>query len=268
MSPACPETVLACICALGCSLVLAAPAQAVTLVNPNGTPTGGELQQWANAAQVPTLNGPLRTDTAVSDVNTLCAGAPACSTAPAMAEQEPNGSLIYASGQPAETWVAPGAVVEWQFDFELGHQFDYAYLTGTDRAMLAQTWGSTLHWWDTFSGLSHGIEDGLEAEFADIYATCAVDAEVPAILTTWLPGVAVENAAPTCELIDQIGAACDADMPASFSSMPAAAAAVSCAPSAPGVAKGKLKRKHERKRHKRLSSGAATSSRSGNARGR
>ena len=155
--------------------------------------------------------------------------------------------------------------MEWQFDFELGHQFDYAYLTGTDRAMLAQTWGSTLHWWDTFSGLSHGIEDGLEAEFADIYATCAVGAEVPAILTTWLPGVAVENAAPTCELIDQIGAACDADMPAS-SSMPAAATAVSCAPSGPP------KRKHERKRHKRrhrrLSSGAVTSSRSGTARGR
>ncbi|MBV8221368.1 MAG: hypothetical protein JO325_23115 [Solirubrobacterales bacterium] len=173
----------------------------MTLVAPNGTPVGGELQQWANAAQVPTLNGPLTTDTNASDVNAACARAPACSTAPGSAE-EYDGGLIY--GQPAETWVAPDAVNQWQFDFELGHQFDYAYLTRTDRAEFAQLWGSTLHWWDTSSGLARGIEDGLEAEFADVYATCAVGYSAPEILTAWLPSVIVTTAAPSCQLINRI----------------------------------------------------------------
>ena len=190
------------------ALAFASPAQAVTLVAPQGQPIGGQWQQWADDAQVSTLSGTLLVD---SDP-TPCMGGAACSSSPNMALQEPDGSLIYADG-PTETWAAPN-VAEWSFDFELGHQFDWAYLTDADRAQFAQLWGSTLHWWDTLAGAQQATEDGLEAEFADIYATCAVGDPTPAILTAWLPGVVVTDAEPSCQLIDEIGAEVGADLPA------------------------------------------------------
>jgi len=190
------------------ALAFASPAQAVTLVAPQGQPIGGQWQQWADEAQVSTLSGTLLVD---SDP-TPCMGGAACSSSPNMALQEPDGSLIYADG-PTETWAAPN-VAEWSFDFELGHQFDWAYLTDADRAQFAQLWGSTLHWWDTLAGAQQATEDGLEAEFADIYATCAVGDPTPATLTAWLPGVVVTDAEPSCQLIDEIGAEVGADLPA------------------------------------------------------
>ena len=190
------------------ALAFASPAQAVTLVAPQGQPIGGQWQQWADDAQVSTLSGTLLVD---SDP-TPCMGGAACSSSPNMALQEPDGSLIYADG-PTETWAAPN-VAEWNFDFELGHQFDWAYLTDADRAQFAQLWSSTLHWWDTLAGAQQATEDGLEAEFADIYATCAVGDPTPAILTAWLPGVVVTDAEPSCQLIDEIGAEVGADPPA------------------------------------------------------
>ena len=193
---------------LAAGLAIASPAQAVSLVAPQGQPIGGQWQQWAEEAQVSTLSGTLLVD----DDPTPCMGGSACSSSPNMALQEPDGSLIYAGG-PIETWAAPN-VAEWSFDFELGHQFDWAYLTDADRAQFAQLWGSTLHWWDTLAGAQQAIEDGLEAEFADIYATCAVGDPTPAILTAWLPGVVVTNPEPSCRLIDQIGSEVGADPPA------------------------------------------------------
>ncbi len=41
--------------ALVAMLVLTAPAQAVTLINQQGQPIGGQWQQWANQAKVPTI---------------------------------------------------------------------------------------------------------------------------------------------------------------------------------------------------------------------
>jgi len=193
---------------LAATLALAAPAQAVTLIGPQGQPIGGQWQQWADEAQVPSLSGTLLVD---NDA-TPCMGGAACSTSPNMALQEQDGSLIYADG-PTETWAAPN-VAEWSFDFELGHQFDWAYLTDADRAQFAQLWGSTLHWWDTLAGAQQAIEDGLEAEFANVYATCAVGDPTPAILTAWLPGVVVTDAEPSCQLIDQMGREVGADPPA------------------------------------------------------
>ncbi len=189
-------------------LAFASPAPAVTLVAPQGQPVGGQWQHWADEAQVPTLSGTLLVD----NDPTPCMGGAACSTSPNMALQEPDGSLIYEDG-PTETWAAPD-VAEWSFDFELGHQFDWAYLTDADRTELAQLWGSTLHWWDTLAGAQQAMEDGLEAEFADIYATCAVGDPTPAILIAWLPSVVVTDPEPSCQFIDEIGAEVNADPPA------------------------------------------------------
>jgi hypothetical protein len=189
-------------------LAFASPAPAVTLIAPQGQPIGGQWQQWVDEAQMPTLSGTLLVDNDPAP----CMGGAACSSSPNMALQQPDGSLIYADG-PAETWAAPN-VAEWSFDFELGHQFDWAYLTDADRAEFAQLWGSTLHWWDTLAGTQQSMEDGLEAEYADIYATCAVGDPTPAILTAWLPGVVVTDPEPSCQLIDEIGAEVGADPPA------------------------------------------------------
>ena len=196
--------VLCLAAAVGC----ASPARAVTLLTPQGQPIGSQWQQWVGEAQVPTLSGTLLVD----NDPTPCMGGAACSSSPNMALQEPDGSLIYEDG-PTETWAATN-VAQWSFDFELGHQFDWAYLTDAERAQFAQLWGSTLHWWDTLAGAQQAMEDGLEAEFANIYATCAVGDPTPAILTAWLPGVVVTDPEPSCQLIDEIGAEVGADPPA------------------------------------------------------
>ena len=193
---------------LAAAVACVSPARAVTLVTPQGQPIGGQWQQWADEAQVPSLSGTLPVD----NDPTLCMGGTACSSSPNMALQEPDGSLIRADG-PTETWAAPN-VAEWNFDFELGHQFDWAYLTDADRAQFAQLWSSTLHWWDTLASAQQAMEDGLEAEFANIYATCAVGDPTPAILTAWLPGVVVTDPEPSCQLIDEIGVEVGADPPA------------------------------------------------------
>ena len=75
-------------------LAFASPAPAMTLVGPQGQPVGGQWQQWADEAQVPTLLGTLLVD----NDPTPCMGGAACSTSPNMALQEPDGSLIYEDG--------------------------------------------------------------------------------------------------------------------------------------------------------------------------
>ncbi len=62
-------------------VALAAPAQAVTLVTPTGQPVGGQWQQWADEAHVPTLSGDLIV--VVNDAVSMCAGADyGCSISP------------------------------------------------------------------------------------------------------------------------------------------------------------------------------------------
>ena len=109
-------------------LTLCAPAQAVTLVHPDGTLVGGKWQRWANQALVPTVRGPLIFE---PTAEFGCGGADACS----MRSPGP--------GEPATTAASdqPGLY------FELGHQFDWTYLTNADRGRFARMWGRPHHPW-------------------------------------------------------------------------------------------------------------------------
>lgn len=180
-------------------LGLAAPAHAVTLTDDNGTPIGGQLQAEANAALVPTLAGSL----IIRQTDTPCT----CSDGPKNEFVNADGSLQYQTPNwPAITWVTPGASV-YAFEWELGHQFDWAYLTADDRREFAAMWHDpTAQWWDSARVLDGGGEDGLERVFAADYASCALG---------YMPQAAAEPANPeqVCQMIDNIGQRAGAHMP-------------------------------------------------------
>lgn len=92
----------------GVLLVIAANAGAVTV-----TPANPRLQAWADHAKVPTVDGTIRL-TAAPD------GCPrgACAW-PGIVYMAPTGMD---QGEQRDTWL-----------HELGHQFDYAMMTGPDR---------------------------------------------------------------------------------------------------------------------------------------
>lgn len=134
-------------------LGLAAPAQAVELVTPAGAPMGGQWQRWANEMRVPTVRR-LTLDVSATDAAEFCGAPGACSAR-------------------GETIVAPG-VNRDSFYYELGHQFDWRYLTGADHRFLAREWGDPgAAWEDSPGSVAHHAEDGLEAVFPRIYADCA-----------------------------------------------------------------------------------------------
>jgi len=183
-------------------LACAAPAQAVTLVDDSGAPIGGQFQAYADRAQVPTLAGTL----IIRETNPACPVA--CSQGPGDQAVNADGSLWVDTPAygPAITWAVPAAG-EYQFDWELGHQFDWAYLTDDDRREFAAMWRDpTGQWWDSEAVLSRGGEDGLERVFAADYASCAMG---------YPPAAAAEpaNRQQVCEMIDTIGQRAGAHMP-------------------------------------------------------
>ena len=161
---------------LAACLAFATSAQAVTLINPDGTPVGGQLQQWANESRVATGNYTLTVGGfACSEAQTtlgVAPAAPGCSTGTNV-----DGSSFNPTA-PFSTYVnttdyAPWAVRETLY-FELGHQFDWHFLTAADRRYLARAWGlAHWHWSDSIAGLEAGAEDGLEGVFAAVYQDCA-----------------------------------------------------------------------------------------------
>ena len=169
-------------------LTLCAPAQAVTLVHPDGTLVGGKWQRWANQALVPTVRGPLIFE---PTAEFGCGGADACS----MRSPGP--------GEPATTAASdqPGLY------FELGHQFDWTYLTNADRGRFARMWGRPHHpWVDSVASVMSGSEDGLEGDFAAVYEECAWSA-VPDLDIAWgdLPPIDPRHPLASCALIRRIG---------------------------------------------------------------
>lgn len=182
-------------------VAFAAPAQAVTLVKPDGTPVGGQWQKWVDEMRVPTISGTL---VFVVD-NAACYNriAPGCS---------------FRSGTP-ETWVAPGSTSRATLYFELGHQFDWRYLTFRTRRYLARAWEDMhVRWWDTRSWLQYG-ENGLEGVFPQIYADCATGLNDKGGSVTVFEPFGADFTAPTanprintCRFIDKIARRAQADM--------------------------------------------------------
>jgi hypothetical protein len=137
------------------SLAFTGSAQAVTLITPQGQLVGGQWQAWANDSKVPTASGLI-----VFEVP----AAMGCATAGGCSLQAPTpgtSPIISASNR-------------YTLYFELGHQFDWRYLTDANRSRIARFWGHP-HWpWlDSARSLDHGSEDGLMADFDNAYAQCA-----------------------------------------------------------------------------------------------
>jgi hypothetical protein len=177
---------------------LAAPARAVTLVTPAGEPVGGQWQQWADEAQqkVPTITGNLQ-----FIVGPGCFDL-ACSQSPNSLAVEPDGDLTPLSSE-TDTWISPLGN-QLTLDWELGHQFDWAWLTTATRQELATVWDSAAPWWDSEASLDRGTEDGLEATFADAYMYCATGAWEE---LNWpnQPALTTGQLNQTCKIIDQVG---------------------------------------------------------------
>ena len=132
------------------------PARHAVLVAPDGQPVGGRWQQWIDQSRIPTVIG----DITLFKPQSFCGY-----TGPALGM----GCSLFAAPY-REIAASDRDSLYW----ELGHQFDWLYLTRTDRRYLAREWGRPYaHWWDTQRALADGGEDGLEAEFAAVYRDCA-----------------------------------------------------------------------------------------------
>ena len=194
--------------------VVVARARAVDLPQP--------YQSWAAHARVATIAGPLV-------LITTDAPCPiACSAGPGEEAILPDGGMWIdtAADGPAETWVVPGVADRYALYWELGHQFDWRYLTGADRHQFAEVWRSSTHWWDTLVAEDAGHENGLEATFAADYADCALG-QRPRGAHYWVPDT-TEPRDPdrVCGLINRIGAAAGATMPRPASTISPASATV------------------------------------------
>lgn len=208
--------------------VVPARARAVDLPQP--------YQSWTARARVATIAGPL-------DLITTGAPCPiACSVGPGDEAILPDGSMWVdtAADGPAETWVVPGVTNRYALYWELGHQFDWRYLTDADRHQFADLWRSSTHWWDTLVAENAGRENGLEATFAADYGYCALG-QTPRGVHYWVPDT-TEPRDPerVCGLINRIGAAVGATMPRLASTMSPASATVVGAPRrGSGTARGR-----------------------------
>jgi hypothetical protein len=148
--------------------------------------------------KAPTITGPLIFTTP----DQLCApGVAGCS----------QGEIFYPVPGYAQDATEIAASDRWSLYFELGHQFDYRYLTDADHAYLAWFWRvSGAAWADSAASLSHGQEDGLEAQFAYAYAVCAqtggyFDSTGAAFSNYSPPPIYPRNPWGTCAFIDRIG---------------------------------------------------------------
>jgi hypothetical protein len=188
----------------------------LALVSPTGEPVGGQWQRWVDRSTAPTIPGSLILD--VDAPGNLCGAAWDCSAGAVMHGTVP--SFVPSAADdpyPAETWVYTGpGQGAWQFNWELGHQFDWALLTDTQRSEFELLFRNmTTPWWDSLQGLAQGTEDGLEGEFAADYADCATSRllgytgngayAIPPLTSSFM--------ARFCELLDRAGREDGAIMP-------------------------------------------------------
>jgi len=150
-------------------LSLAGTAQAVTLVTPQGQPVGGQWQRWANAVRVPTYRGTVTLNLSPSAA-TICFGASGCTAAqdgnaPPEITLATNAQAFRGSDTPRETLL-----------YELGHVFDFEYLTNADRRAFLRLWGmrrSVSSWW---AGEAHPSFAVPGERFSEYYLDCAESA--------------------------------------------------------------------------------------------
>ncbi len=179
------------ITALAIAAVTAPSAQAVTLVYPNGQAVGGRWQRWADEAKVPTARVRV-----IFGPASLCDGAPnsagiACSGGPLAAD----------GGVPYELHVYD----RYSLMFELGHIYDYGTLTNRGRVRFARLWGvPQAPWLDSTASVLQGREDGLEVDFAAVYAQCALGHRLGGLQSGDAPVIKLTPMSRTCDYIRAI----------------------------------------------------------------
>ena len=138
-----------------------------TLVTPAGRPVGGEMQRWVDQAHVPTYPGRVVFST---DVARICGAASLGCMLPPTCDLPlpPDFVACPWRGWTPEVVVAPGD--RWTLEHELGHVFDYRYLTPALRRHLVPLLGERGHPWFI-------NEDAMDA-FANTYAYCAETANL------------------------------------------------------------------------------------------
>lgn len=172
----------------------------LTLVTPQGTPATVQYQHWVTQMKVPTVTGTLMFE---SPTQLCVANASGCSTGAPTA--------WYPNDTPTTPAIAASS--RWSLYNELGHQFDFRYLTNTDRGYLAWFWrvpGAA--WVDSAQSISEGGENGLEGQFAYAYAICAEtgnyfdsSAMMAAPTDAQPPTIRPRNPHGTCAFIDRVG---------------------------------------------------------------
>lgn len=161
------------------ALAFAATGTATTFVTRHGTTASGPDAAWASQAHEPTVLGQVQVWPA-----SLCGGAAGCSEY--YTDVQPRIAVIHAADRDI-------------FYFEMGHLFDYEMLTWPERGLLAHVWGVYGHRWNnSFNALQQGQEDGLTADFAAVYASCAEGTKVSGLQAGEAPSITVRN---TCSLI-------------------------------------------------------------------
>jgi hypothetical protein len=188
----------------GAVAALAPYHQTTLLITPQGTPVGGAWQKWVDESQVATPPGEVILDVTTGPPSECGSGAQACSTG-------------YAPGQPQETWIEDRSSASqdaYNLYFELGHHFDWTVLTPKERLYLAAGWGqASWPWDDSSAGLQTGNEDGLEGDFAALYAQCAqygitgngAIAQFSPLAASSTPDPLAISHIATCSYIDRLG---------------------------------------------------------------
>ena len=133
--------------ALAALVLVAGPAQAVTLTLPDGTQRPQPYQAWADAARVPTPAG------AVALQLSPCPGAPSAA-----------GCVLRGS---REVFLAPGSQDRGTMLHELGHVFDQTTMTPAARSRFQSLVRHRGAWAAAAGG------DSAEEQFAEAYALCA-----------------------------------------------------------------------------------------------
>lgn len=140
-------------------LALAAPAQAVVLVTPQGQPVGGKWQRWANESKVPTAR--IRIPFALT-IPKACGNVDGC-----------------IGGKPVTIHIRPAARdARFALMHELGHAFDELYLTRIERHRFEYLdgWGHADYGYKYAPWSVHHTDPpgSPNEDFANTYASCAI----------------------------------------------------------------------------------------------
>lgn len=186
-----------------------APPPVVTthLVRPSGAPVGGQWQRWANESYAPGYRGTVTLDLSAHADNFYCGGAIGCSVNEGLTTSNPE-IFDFPNG---DRWTRRYSLL-----YELGHVFDYRYLTDGDRRAIMRLWHIEAHagkpvldrWWQGEANLTPSSKVPGEW-FSDGYVICAEYRDwtkAAAATTSTAPGYPLARQRALCRMIRRFAA--------------------------------------------------------------